>query len=429
MKSALRLYSDILQLRDDTFLTLKHAPGGMRYAVLMFLTVALVAGAGIWIGLPALLQQPLLVEYIDQASAQVTRFDQEVVPEINASLDAVSREALSVAVADLLPESGPISAEDIRKVVEQSGLTAADLATAFTSEAANLSGDARTQLEPQLQSIRQALESQAAVTPEQLEALLAGMPLHTDQVAALITRAAAAQAQVEALSTQVGQQQARLERLLAGSPLSVDQIESWLMGLTLAPERLAGMTLQLGLTPEQIERLRTEIDAAPEEVNQVLADLRAGVEQYHPPLGVRFSRFMHMFGEWLATPFVLLANWALFVLMLLVAAKLLGGSGTIRQHLTGMLVAAAPLVLLFLTYVPTVTPMLPLSFNLAFDYVGRILALVGIGWAALILLKSMSVTHNFTIWRAAGAAVLAWSMIYIVIPVFSFLAVGYILRG
>ncbi|MCB0085214.1 MAG: YIP1 family protein, partial [Caldilineaceae bacterium] len=303
------------------------------------------------------------------------------------------------------------------------------LAATFTAEAANLSADARAQLEPQLQNMRQALADQETITPEQLGAWLAATPLSAAQIGGILTQTASAQNRAERLSSTIGQQIPQVESLLARIPLSSAQVRDWLLRLSLAPERLAGVTLQLGLTPKQIERLRTELDAAPEEINLMLAEVRAGVEQYHPPLGVRFSRFIRMFGEWLATPFVLLARWAYFTLMLLVAAKMLGGSGTIRQHLTGVLVAAAPLVLLFLTYVPTVTPMLSQSFDLAFDYVGRLLALVGLGWAVLILLKSMSVAHDFTLARAAGAVALTWSLIYVVTPVLSFLAMGYILRG
>ena len=73
MNGRFRIYSDILQLRTEAFLALKYARGGMRYAAAMFFVVTLIAGAGIWVGLPAVLQKPLIVERIDQASTLVDR--------------------------------------------------------------------------------------------------------------------------------------------------------------------------------------------------------------------------------------------------------------------------------------------------------------------------------------------------------------------
>ena len=92
MKSRFRIYTDILQLRTPAFVALKYANGGMRYTVSMFFVVSLIAGAGLWVGLPALMQKPLLVEQLDEVSAFIDRVDAEVAPEINASLDALSRE-------------------------------------------------------------------------------------------------------------------------------------------------------------------------------------------------------------------------------------------------------------------------------------------------------------------------------------------------
>ena len=100
-----------------------------------------------------------------------------------------------------------------------------------------------------------------------------------------------------------------------------------------------------------------------------------------------------------------------------------------RQHLIGLLLATAPLFLLFFTYVPEVTPAMPPSFNLAFDYYGRVLALVAVAWALLILVKSMSVTHEFGLWRSVWAVTLTWVVMYVVLPIVSLAAVGYILRG
>ena len=120
VKSAFRIYSDILQLRTEAFLALKCARGGMRYAAVMFFVVTLIAGAGLWIGLPAVLQKPLIVERIDQVSALVNRFDREVVPSVNESLESVSQENINAAIDELLAEGGEITSDALSDV-RQSG--------------------------------------------------------------------------------------------------------------------------------------------------------------------------------------------------------------------------------------------------------------------------------------------------------------------
>ena len=429
MNSRLRIYSDILQLRTKAFVTLKYANGGMRYAAGMFLTVSLIAGFGLWIGLPATLQRPLLVEQIDQASELVDQFDQEVVPQINAALDAISQENLRVALAELVPEDGVVSAEVLGDIVNQAGLTAAQLGAALTSEAAGLPEEARVRLGAELASLQAQMANQELLTPEQRDAVVAQASLTPAQATELLTRVSSARAGLASLRDQAAQRAPQLEQLLTQIPLSADQFQSFLARLAFSPERLSELILQVGLTPEQLATLRTNIDAAPEQINSVLADQRVNVERVHPPLGVRFSRTIHMLGNWLATPFQILGRWIFFGLLLLIVAKLLGGTGTLRQHVTGLLLVGAPLFLFFFTYVPDVSPALPTSFTLAFDYFGRILGLVGIVWAAMILVKSMAVTHEFGLWRAAGVVALTWVVIYVILPVLSFAAAGYILRG
>ncbi len=429
MKSRFRIYADILQLRTPAFEALKYANGGMRYTVSMFIVVSLIAGAGLWVGLPALMQKPLLVEQLDEVSAFIDRVDAEVAPEINASLDALSRENLSIALADLLPEQGAVTVEKMSAFADQVDLNTAQLADTLTAEAANLTGEVRTKVEAQAESLRQDADATETVTAAQIEQLMAQTPLTEQHVADLLAQAATAQSRLDRLRTQATQQTPQIEQLLGQISLSPPQFRNLLTRLLLTPERLSNLTLQVGLTSEQLTAVRANIDALPEAANAVVADVRAEVERFHPPLGVRFSRFSHMFGEWISTPLALLARWAFFALFLLVMAKLLGGTGTLRQHMIAVLLTSAPLFLLFFTYVPNVVPALPSSFNLAFDYFGRILALVGMAWAFLILLKSMSVTHEFGMWRSLGIVALTWSAIYVILPFLSFLAMGYILRG
>ncbi len=429
MNGRIRIYSDILQLRTEAFLALKYARGGMRYAAAMFFVVTLIAGAGIWVGLPAVMQKPLIVERIDQASALVDRFDREVVPAVNESLESVSQENLNAAIDELLAEGGAITSDALSDVASQAGTTATQFADLLSAEASSLSEDARLQLESQADALRESAEARGIVTSEQIDLVLEQSTLTREQIAALLAQASVPDVDLDQLRAQAVQQAPQLEQVLAQIPLSTEQFQALLARVALSPDRLTDVTLRLGLTQEEIAALQAEIDAAPEEVDGLLMKLRDGVAQFHPPLGVRFSRFVHIFGEWISTPFALLAQWAFFGLLLLVVVKLIGGTGTLRQHLVAVLLASAPLFLLFFAYVPDVAPAMPISFNPAFTYFGRILALLAAAWAVAILLKSLSVTHEFGVWRSLGAIVLTWAVIYVIFPVVSFLSVGYILRG
>jgi hypothetical protein len=368
------------------------------------------------------MQEPLHVEHIDGAAALVDRFDAEVVPVINSSLDAVSRENLSIALDDLLPESGMVTAERLSAFADQVDLTTGQFADTLAAEAANLTGEARAQVEAQVETLRRAAGGPGSVTAAQIEEVLAQTPLTEQQMANVLAQTATARSQLDRLRAQDMQQTPQV-------PVSLAQVQNLLTRMLLIPERLSTWIVQFGLTPEQLANVRTYIDALPDAANGVLADLRAQVERFQPPLGVRFSRFAHMFGEWLATPLALLSRWAFFALLLLVVAKMLGGTGDLRQHVIAMLLAGAPLFLFSLAFVPNVAPALPSTFNLAFDYIGRVLALVGMAWTFLVLLKSVSVTHEFGMWRSLGVIALTWAILYVVFPVVSFMAITYILRG
>jgi hypothetical protein len=430
MSSRFRIYSDILQLRSRAYLTLKHANGGLRYAAGMFAAVTLFAGLGLLVGLPALLQRPLIVERIDQVNAWIDQFDQEVVPEINQSLDAISQENLSAALGELITESGAVSTEALTDAINQAGLSVEELGNALTAEAAELSAEARAQLETQLDALEQEAMDRGLVETEQLEQLLDQSALTADQAAALLRQAAEAGVLIGEMAESAAVQDApQIQALLAQVASAQETLQSFLTRLALAPEQLAALTIPLGLTPQQLDTLRANIDAAPDQANTLLDDLRANVERFQPPLGTRLSRFLHMVGQWLATPLDILARWAFFGFLLLIVAKTLGGTGTLRQHLTGLLLVGAPLFLLFFNFVPNVTPALPLSFNLAFDLFGRVLTILAVIWAGLILLKSMSVTHEFSMWRSLGSIALTWALIYVIFPLISAFAFGYLLRG
>jgi hypothetical protein len=65
----------------------------------------------------------------------------------------------------------------------------------------------------------------------------------------------------------------------------------------------------------------------------------------------------------------------------------------------------------------------------AVEYFGRILALIGLLWAGLLLLRSVSIAHGISLWRTAGALALTVAVIYLLIPLVGLYFTGYLLAG
>ena len=142
-----------------------------------------------------------------------------------------------------------------------------------------------------------------------------------------------------------------------------------------------------------------------------------------PPIGVRSSRVLALAGDWFSTPFALLANSLLFIFTTLVVAKAWEGNGTLREHLSLMLLMIAPAFLLFFSYVT------PQSSVLVFAVrpLSRLLTLVYMVWAVLIGLKALTVVHDFS-WRTAirvmATAVL---VLYVIVPIVTVLVLAYLI--
>ena len=63
----------------------------------------------------------------------------------------------------------------------------------------------------------------------------------------------------------------------------------------------------------------------------------------------------------------------------------------------------------------------------AIHYYGRILAIIGLLWAGLILLRTISVAHEISVWRTAGAIALTWVVLYVLVPLAGVFLTGYLL--
>lgn len=271
MRERLNTYSEILQLDTATMLAFKHAPDGLVRALQMFTIVALIAGLGLWLGIPVQLERPVLYEALDSTQVAIDRF--------------------SASVEPFLAQNIPF------------------------------------------------LES-------------------PDNVAALLGDGA---------------------------------------------------------------------EAAGEAVNELLLMAEEEAELLSPPLGTRTSRVIRLFGSWISVPFRVIAQWLPLVLVAMLLAKALGGRATLGQHLTAVLLASAPLVLLLPSLIPDLSRVMPLTFAAALALFGNVIALIGYGWALLILIKGLALAHEFSWWRALGVILLSWLLLNVLLPLAGILIGGYIL--
>jgi hypothetical protein len=406
MRDALHLYSDILLLREEAFRSLKHSWAGWRFALLLFVTVTLLAGCGMWLGLPAELQRPSIAEQIDRASDLVARIDNDVTPTLQDSLQALSAENLSVALGDLLPPDEQVTPEALAVAINRTGASADTLLILVNQQ---------TQVPPELFD----RWSGEAVTAEMITDILDTTDLSAVELRAIMLDTAIS----GALSDD------RIQALAGGLPTTIDGVRELLVSLMLTPQRVREITVQLGLTPEAIERLSSQISQAPDVAQSILDEAQAQVERLEPPLGVRFSRLIHFLGRWLSTPFAVAVAYLPLALVAMIAARILGGRATLKQHLVAMALAVAPAVLLFLTYAGNLSPGIPVTSALGIQLVGRVLGLIAIAWIVVILVKSLAVAHDFSYWRAIASLALAYVLMYAVAPLVALFSLGYILRG
>jgi hypothetical protein len=413
MKHALSIFSDILTLRDATYHALKRSPGAPAFIILMFLTVTLLAGCGKWLGLPYELGRTTLADQISLASAAVEQFDEEVVPDIQDSVATLSSDNLSDALEEVAPPGVLASPEALAEAANQAGLRTSQLLDLVSAEV-SIPAALRSELSGQAMSV------------SVVNRLLAGTNLDAEELRGILARRRldALPGEVAAGGGIVNQLGGTLLSGITGS----GGLQSLVTDLALSPERIRDLLAGAGLTGEELSRINERIGAAPDQVQDVLAIVQEEAVALQPPLGVTFSRLIAFFGDWLATPLHVAVSYFPLVLVALLAAKMLGGKGTIVQHVLGMALAAAPAFLLFFTFTGNLGPEAT-TLQYALTVIGRILGLIAIAWAVAILIKSLAVAHEFSYWRAAGTLALTYAILYIAVPVLSFLAGGYLLRG
>lgn len=416
MMSTLRTYSDVLQLRTETIRALLSTDQGIAWAVKMFFVVLLVAGLGTWFGLTVIRRQLTLVEKIDTGVAVAQQ----------------TTNAVTNAVAGLT--SGDTS-QVPQLVTEAVQAQVAPVLGQLQGAAQGLAGSS-----PQVQQLLQ----QGTVSVEQISRVVDEVSVSPEQLSQLVDRANATPAEIDSLLQRAGISRAELDQaratLGAAAGTAMAELQPLITRIGMTEDQLRGLLGQLSATPEQLNRLLKGLDVKPAELGDQLAQagvttaeldglvgtVRTAAENVQPPLGSRLSDAVRLGGEWLSSPMVFMADWFLFILVLMLVAKALGGRATLPQHLAAAALATAPAFLLIGSFIPPLAAGMSLSLALAIHALGRVLGLIGIAWCVILLIKTIATAHGFTLWRSTGAIVLTVLGMFVLLPLLGLWVAGFL---
>ncbi len=420
MKNAFRTYSQILQLRGETIHGLLQSDQGIAFALKLFLIVSLIAGLGFWFGVPAALRTPTAVERFDQFVADARETVATAVAAAESAVAAVQGEydkAVAVLTARFEDAFAGIQAQVDALVARFAGPQARlDRLLAQTRATVDEVQAVVEQVKPTAQQLNQLLAISQANEAE-TQRLLAAAGITPGQLAAVRTeaqsRADATMAELQPMLDRLGMSKAQFDAILAQLSATPEQVNAWIKSLS--------------TTPAWVGDLLAAISATPERLNELAAQIRAELVKMEPPLGERPSRIVRLGGRWVASPLHYAADWMLFVLALLVVAKSVGGKATLSQHLGAVALSAAPAIFFLFAYAPDMSNVLPAPTAVAIHETGRILALIGVVWCGVLLLKTLSVAHGMGLWKSAGVVVLTWVALYVVLPLAMLFATGFLL--
>jgi hypothetical protein len=141
------------------------------------------------------------------------------------------------------------------------------------------------------------------------------------------------------------------------------------------------------------EFIATPLNAAAQWMSEFSQVLEAG----QPPLGKDLSQTLDKIGGWLSAPLNSLVIWLPGAVFLFICAKLLRGTGSVRQHLSLVLLAFAPQVLTILGQFSLVPSLQTIS--------GALTAIAWL-WSLAILIVALMYAHGFSVARSIGTLAL-----------------------
>ena len=280
MNAALHTYSGILQLRRDAIAAALGSPHGIAYSLRLFVIVLLIAGLGIWFGLPATLRQPTLTEQVDKVTSQVR----------DAGLNVVARVIPMVTDVKDIPRT-------VANYLEQ-------YAGPYVRMFGNLTGRLSTDVGDANQLLKQAnvstnevmqLVQTTQVTPEQLGQLLARTNATPEQIQMIAVAANLALPQVQDqvranLSTSAQNAISELQPMLKKLSMTAEQLQQTLALLSTTPEQFNDLRKALSLTSDQLGEFLVMLKATPERLNQLAVQIHNETVKMEPAVGAGPSR-------------------------------------------------------------------------------------------------------------------------------------------
>ena len=115
------------------------------------------------------------------------------------------------------------------------------------------------------------------------------------------------------------------------------------------------------------------------------------IAQLPTPLPHPAGAILRAIGTVLSAPLSRMGGWMLYALLVMIAAKILGGSATVRQMLGCTALYAVPHLINVLGFIPCI---------------GDILWFVSVAWGIIIYVKAVAVSHTLDTGRALLAVVL-----------------------
>lgn len=155
----------------------------------------------------------------------------------------------------------------------------------------------------------------------------------------------------------------------------------------------------------------------PPEVKEFLRIYRGSMESFASqipkimatpsPLPGYVGRFLTWLGDWLSTPFALLARWLGISIWIMLFARWLGGRGTLLSYLGASSLSVLPHLLRAFGFIPLL---------------GGLLAVLAGIWGLIIQVKAVEITHHLPQNRAIAAVLLPYLLILFFLAILAFIA-------
>lgn len=146
------------------------------------------------------------------------------------------------------------------------------------------------------------------------------------------------------------------------------------------------------------------------ETAAVIDLIKSGIETWKPyieqlaavsaPLPSFFGRFLNWIGNWLSSPFSLMASWLAISIWIMLFARLLGGRGSLVSYLSASSLSVIPHLLSIFGFVPCL---------------GGVLGLAAGIWGLVIQYKAVQVSHDLSQGRSILAVLLPYILLAVII--------------